>query len=298
MGTSVAASVGLRGVLSDHALAVFDRLHLVRDTSRTCTTEVLGKTLRERGWPIYEAASELEEAVGGVLLGGKTLLGVCAALASFAARDALRLLTHEGATLLPVDGSEMPELWMGPDGTLYRGVQGDLAGGDDDDFAAPLYENWKSFLERFAFQRETWLRADHEIVSRHPYYAATDALAGVGVAEALGASRFVPACDRFAQIWDGPRGHVQEIYSQGNRVGTQAWGETPDDLVAVLLAIAARAPDVPIRFGGPCLAAPVPGQAIAYALSERDAHTGRTSRILVAGRPGDWRIARAEGSDV
>src|SRR5690606_20405933 len=123
-----------------------DRLHIVRDTSRSCATEALEKTLRERGWPVFEDALALEEAVGGVLLGGKTLLGVCAALASFAARDALRLLTHEGSTLLPVDGSEMPELWMGPDGVLYRGVQGDLAGGDDDDFVAPLYESWRSFL--------------------------------------------------------------------------------------------------------------------------------------------------------
>ena len=289
------ASEHLAHILSGYALEVIDSLGLQRDEDLIGSPDRLRGLLEARGWPVYEAAFAYDEAVGGITLGGKTPLGVYAALRR---RERERvphddeLLNYQGKVLLPAEGSGITELWIDAEGTIYNAYFGDLSGDDDGDYAKPRYATYTTLLERYALQTDPIWGRDVALSDRRTRYTAdVRARVGAELAAATNMPPWAPATDRYASVWrDGERLVMEHPNVETNWPETEARFDTLEDVVAFWDVAEHLAPGASMRWAGRAPDAPRPGDVVmrTYRLNASD----RGLRdVAVCGQHGQLRIA-------
>lgn len=285
------ASLSLLDLLSEHAVAVLDRLDIRRDLSETCHPHELARMLADRGLPVHGPVLELEARAGGVTIGDKTQLATFRALTSrpdFGRSDAL---VYRGEVLLPIHGSELMEFWMDGEGTIYRGWPASPPwDSEDSGFCAPVYSSYITMLERYAFQREPWWSTTGGADDGYRCSLTIHGhLMGDMMAQALSVQAFRPAWDHYARIWHDDAAHIEEVNMPGYHVHTRAELRSIDQLVRALEMIAPIMDRAPLEIGLPERTVAQPGERVT--LYFRGLQPGdRPMDILVYGGPGSHRI--------
>lgn len=317
---SLLLSVSLAGVLSPHAVRVFERLGVRRDPARTCSEGELAGLLRDHGLPVFDAVLEFERLYGGTPW-GKDTFGACAALRSgkdlrtLAGLVGSDLRDHLGEVFVPISFREhLPRalFWMNAAGAVHLVHEADSFPAADsaacfwerevlkapNPAAQELRLRWATLptgtdadFQRFeARAREDEDGEDEEDGSPPPEYADDpQALLDERLAGLLDLPVFDLATDRWRRVWFGgtrllyPH-HPWQIADRLVRTATL------DELAHVARAALEVRPSVAVAYRGPLGEAPHPGEPVVAKLPVFDEEGGIEGDLLVVGEPGLHRV--------